>query len=161
MFFCRKDRETLPKISSGVSSGMQDFLLRVTKMRRAESGYRCLEFRDRTSSLCERFWSIYQPRGFGIAVRSRKDALWTFSSCRSSSPRRYDLFCRTDKISTVHLPMKIVVTTFEVVRSLSGSCCTCQRWFFQSKTYQKRQTRHRRVSLCSPAGASRDMNVPT
>src|SRR5215467_515184 len=39
-----------------------------------------------------------------VLVRIRCE---TPSSCRSSSPLRYALFCRQDKIPTVHLPLKM------------------------------------------------------
>src|SRR6516162_6735154 len=44
----------------------------------------------------------------------------TPSSCRSSSPWRCVPFCRQDKISTVHLPMKIVEAPFELGSDLSS-----------------------------------------
>ena len=59
-----------------------------------------------------------------VLVRIRCE---TLSSCRSSSPWRYDLLCRQDKISTVHLPMKIVETTFELGPGLSCICSTRER----------------------------------
>src|SRR5215471_146289 len=59
-----------------------------------------------------------------VLVRMRWE---TPSSCSSSSPWRYGLFCRTDKISTVHLPMKIVETTFELEPGFSCICSILQR----------------------------------
>src|SRR5215471_8370684 len=52
-----------------------------------------------------------------VLVRMRCE---TPSSCRRSSPWRKGFFCRQDKISAVHLPMKIVETTFELGPDLSS-----------------------------------------
>src|SRR6516162_5542244 len=56
-----------------------------------------------------------------VLVRMRCE---TPSSCRSSSPLRYGFFWRQDKTSTLHLPLKIVETTFELESDLSYICST-------------------------------------